>query len=94
MTKHEWRERDEDGEHVYFRAIHHAGRWQFFSTRKSDPDWNQHELLPLAAMESLCEVLRNKHQRRRLPLKHLEEMEALVARLRAEEGNAEDGAED
>jgi hypothetical protein len=84
MTKHEWRERDEDGVAVYYRAVHHAGRWQFYSTRKTDPDWNEHELLPLEAMESLVEVLRNKHQRRRLPLKHLEQMEALVSKLREE----------
>ena len=91
MTKHEWRERDEDGVPVYYRAVHHAGRWQFSSTRKTDPDWHDHEILPLAAMESLVEVLRNKHQRRRLPLKHLEQIEALVEKMRAEEGADEGG---
>jgi predicted carbohydrate-binding protein with CBM5 and CBM33 domain len=52
MTKHEWRERDEEGEITYFRAIHHAGRWQYYSTKKTDPEWNAHECLPLAAMET------------------------------------------
>ncbi len=93
MTKHEWRERDEDGVLVYFRAIHHAGRWQFFSTRKSDPEWNPHDCLPLAAMESLREVLWNKHQRRRLPLKVLEQVDAMLEKLRAENAAAENGAE-
>lgn len=82
MTKHEWRERDEEGAPVYYRAVHHAGRWQFFSTRKTDPDWNEHEVLPLDQMVSLREVLWNKHQRRRLPLKQLEQIDAMIAKLR------------
>jgi len=91
MTRHEWRERDEEGGLVYYRAIHHAGRWQFYSTRKTDPDWTSHEVLPLAAMEALCELLRNKHQRRRLPLKQLEQVEQWVGELRdAETGAGEE----
>jgi hypothetical protein len=90
MTKHEWRERDEDGEITYFRAIHHAGRWQYYSTKKTDPEWNAHDCLPLAAMETLREVLWNKHQRRRLPLKQLEQVDLLMERLRAEAKAAED----
>jgi hypothetical protein len=92
MTKHEWRERDEEGEITYFRAIHHAGRWQYYSTKKTDPEWNSHECLPLAAMETLREVLWNKHQRRRLPLKQLEQVDLLMERLRAEAKAAEDEA--
>lgn len=90
MTKHEWRERNEDGELVYYRALHHAGRWEFYSTRKSDPEWYARETLPLEVMESLREVLWNKHQRRRLPLKHVEQIEGMIELLRGESG--EDGA--
>ena len=89
MTKHEWRERDEEGEITYFRAIHHAGRWQYYSTKKTDPEWNAHECLPLAAMETLREVLWNKHQRRRLPLKQFEQVDLLLERLRSEAEPAE-----
>lgn len=89
MTKHEWRERDEEGEITYFRAIHHAGRWQYYSTKKTDPEWNAHECLPLAAMETLREVLWNKHQRRRLPLKQFEQVDLLLERLRSEAEAAE-----
>lgn len=85
MTKHEWRERTEDGEIVYYRATHHAGRWNFSSTKASDPDWNSHEILPLETMESLRTLLWNKHQRRRLPLKQFEQIDALVERLRREQ---------
>jgi hypothetical protein len=93
MTKHEWRERDEEGELVYFRAIHHAGRWQFYSTKKSDPEWNPHDVLPLPAMEALREVLWNKHQRRRLPLKQMEQIDAMLEQMR-EEAKAAEGEPD
>ncbi len=83
MTKHEWHERTEDGEPIYYRANHHAGRWVFYSTLKSDPEWNQHDMLPLAVMESFRQVLWNKHQRRRLPLKHLEQIDKMIELLRA-----------
>ena len=97
MTKHEWRERDEEGEITYFRAIHHAGRWQYYSTKKTDPEWNAHECLPLAAIgpvpepleQPLREVLWNKHQRRRLPLKQFEQVDLLLERLRSEAEAAE-----
>lgn len=91
MTKHEWRDRAADGETVYYRANHHAGRWEFYSTRKSDPDWQPHEMLPLAVMESLREVLWNKHQRRRLPLKHVEQIDRVIETLREREGEASGG---
>jgi len=94
MTKHEWRERSEEGEIVYYRANHHAGRWEFYSTRKEDPEWNRHEILPLGTMESLRDVLQNKHQRRRLPLKHLEEIEGMIVKMREEQVRREgEGAE-
>lgn len=89
MTKHEWHDRAEDGEPMYFRAQHHAGRWEFYSTRKSDPEWAKHEILPLNRMEQLREVLWNKHLRRRLPLKHVEQIDAMIADLREAAGEEE-----
>ncbi|MEX2580762.1 MAG: hypothetical protein WD342_17015 [Verrucomicrobiales bacterium] len=94
MTKHEWRDRTEDGEIVYYRANHHAGRWEFYSTLKSDPDWTKREILPLEVMESLREVLWNKHQRRRLPLKHVEQIDKMIEEMReaaADEESRENG---
>ncbi|MCG8602563.1 MAG: hypothetical protein MI807_20635 [Verrucomicrobiales bacterium] len=84
MTKHEWSDRAEDGEKMYFRATIHAGRWEFFSTRKSDPDWEQHEILDLEKMERFREVLWNKHLRRRAPLKHVDQIDEMIERLRLE----------
>lgn len=81
-NKHEWHERAEDGEMMYFRAILHAGRWEFFSTRKSDPEWEKHDILPLERMETLRELMWNKHLRRRLPLKHVEQIDKMIEELR------------
>jgi hypothetical protein len=90
MTRHEFHDRAPDGETVYYRANHHAGRWEFFSTRKSDPDWEKLEIFPLEVMESFREVLWNKHQRRRVPLKHVEQIDHMIEDLRedVEEGES------
>ena len=84
-NKHEWHDRDADGELVYYRAILHAGRWEFYSTRKSDPDWERHELLPLEKMEALREVMWKKYTRRRLPLKHINYIDKLIEDLQLAE---------
>ncbi len=81
MTKHEWHDRANDGEQVYFRAMHHAGRWEFYSTRKSDPEWEKHEILSLAEMKSLRDVLWNKHLRRRVPLKHVDQIDRMIEEM-------------
>ncbi|MEO0416526.1 MAG: hypothetical protein AAF226_16395 [Verrucomicrobiota bacterium] len=82
MTKHEWRDRAEDGELVYHQALHHAGRWSFKSTRKSDPDWMDHETPPLELVESFRDVLYKKYQRRRVPHSHMEQIDALLEELK------------
>ncbi|MEM9282269.1 MAG: hypothetical protein AAGA96_10610 [Verrucomicrobiota bacterium] len=85
MTKHEWHDRAEDGEQIYYRAQIHAGKWEFFSTRKSDPEWEKREAFTVAELEALREVLWNKHQRRRVPLKHVEQVDRMIESKRVEE---------
>jgi hypothetical protein len=87
-TKHEWRDHDQSGDHTYYRATQHGNKWEFQSTRKSDEDWTKHEILPRAAMLDLVELLRNKHQRRRVPLAHVEQVESLIVEM--EEPESED----
>ena len=82
MTKHEWRDRTPEGEHIYYRAILHAGRWEFFSTLKSDPEWNKQEAFPIEVMEDLRDLLWRKHQRKKLPLKHVEQIDEMIEGLR------------
>tara|TARA_R110002096_G_scaffold253095_3_gene445994 strand:- start:535 stop:819 length:285 start_codon:yes stop_codon:yes gene_type:complete len=88
-NKHEWRESAEDGEQVYYRVIVHAGRWEFFSTRKSDPEWEKHEMLPLEKMVALRDIMWNKHLRRRVALKHIDYVDELIAELRLAEPELE-----
>ena len=90
MTKHEWHEWDEDGERVYYRATHHAGRWEFFSTKEEDPEWNAHDALPLEVMKSFRQVLWNKHLRRRVPLKHVEQIDGMIERMEEQGGEGGD----
>lgn len=87
MTLHEWRDRDDEGVVIYYRATIHASRWEFFSTLKTDPEWNEHEILSMEAMEQFREVLWNKHLRRRAPLKHVEQIDKLIEALREEESS-------
>ncbi|MEM9016782.1 MAG: hypothetical protein AAGC68_07190 [Verrucomicrobiota bacterium] len=93
-NKHEWHERSADGEMMFFRAILHAGRWEFYSTRKSDPDWETHEMLPLERMEQLRELMWNKHLRRRLPLKHIDQIDAMIEEVRELEREQQDSPGD
>ncbi len=78
MTKHEWRDRTSEGERIYYRAYHHAGRWTFAQTLESDEDWHDGVELPLDVLRQFREVLWNKHLRRRVPLKHVDQIDALI----------------
>jgi thymidylate synthase len=93
MTKHEWRDRAKDGEQVFYRAQHFAGRWEFFFTRKSDPEWEQKEMLSLEEMEAFREVLWNKHLRRRAPLKHVDQIDKMIEELRTQQAEVEESPE-
>tara|TARA_R110000850_G_scaffold19988_5_gene59817 strand:+ start:5423 stop:5704 length:282 start_codon:yes stop_codon:yes gene_type:complete len=88
-NKHEWHDNAEDGERVYYRAILHAGRWEFSSARKSDPAWEKHEILPIEKMEALRDVMWNKHLRRRVPLKHVDYIDKLIEDLRESQPDPE-----
>ena len=84
MTKHEWHDRAPDGEQIFYRATHHASRWEFYFTRKSDPEWEKCDMLPLPVMEQFREVLWNKHLRRRVPLRLVEHIDRIIEELRAD----------
>ena len=94
MTKHEWRDRAKDGEQVFYRAQHFSGRWEFYFTRKSDPEWEKKEALSLEEMEQFREVLWNKHLRRRAPLKHVDQIDQMIETMREEQGPEEGESED
>ncbi len=77
MESHEWRENTEDGVR-YHRANHHAGRWTFQTTLKTDPDW---ETIPLPDKDhwlALRDILWRKYQRKRCPWKFIEEIDKIL----------------
>ncbi len=91
MTSHEWRDRTDDGKTKLFRANHHAGEWEFMSKLKKDPYWDHLDFLPLDELETFREVLWNKHLRRRVPLKQVEEIDELIEWQKRQAGGISEG---
>lgn len=77
---HEWRARDDDNVLHFYRAEWDARRWHFYTTTKADPEWYEIEKPELSHYEGLRDVLWNKYQRRRLPWKFVEDLDALIAK--------------
>lgn len=80
MESHEWRERTEEGLR-FWRATHHAGKWQFQTTLKSDPDWEPIHPVPRELWAELRDILWRKYQRRRCPYSWIEEIDRLLEDL-------------
>jgi hypothetical protein len=79
MKKHEWRENTPEGDVRLVCISRHGGKWQLRARLKSDEEWTTFPAIPLEDLETLRELLWNKCQRRRLPLEHLSEVDALIA---------------
>ena len=84
--QHEWRSRDEENQVVIIRAEWDSIKWNFTYTTKKDPEWHDLPEPLLHHFEELREILFNKYQRRRLPWRFVEELDAYIANLRSEEG--------
>ena len=82
MTTHEWRNPNDDGLLVFYRAKHHAGNWTFHSRPKNAEYWEKHEPVPLEILESFREVLWNKVQRRRAPEEQIDIIDEMIAERR------------
>lgn len=78
MEDHTWRERDEEGGKVYFKASHHASRWTLYRTTDDEPDWSQ---IPFQRDHwvTLRDVLWRKYQRKRCPWKMIEKIDKMLA---------------
>lgn len=86
MTTHEWRDRDEAGHLIYYRAKHHAGKWTFASRPKGEEYWTHHDDdFPLDQLREFREVLWNKIQRRRAPEKLIDQIDEMIAKGSVEE---------
>lgn len=79
MKKHEWRETTDEGQTRMVRVTRTSNQWKLQSKLKSDEEWTYVPAISLEDLETLREVIANKHQRRRLPYEHVLEVDALIA---------------
>lgn len=77
MQKHEWREDTEEG-YRYYRALYHAGRWNFSTTLKDDYDWTEDIEVGQEVWGQLREILWAKYQRRRCTWKIVESVDKVL----------------
>ncbi len=79
MKKHQWREKNEDGETRLVTVTRHAGKWQLRSRLKSETQWTHFPAIELDDLETLHDIISRKYQRSRLPHEHIKEIEVLIA---------------
>jgi len=87
MTKnqvHEWHESLPENGKRYYRAHWDSRQWRISTTLKEEPEWYVLEKPGLDVWEALREVLFNKYQRKRLPFRLLQNVDAILAELRGE----------
>ena len=79
MTKHTWRERDEEGL-TFYRAEHHGGKWRVSSQRKGEEEWTYYDTPPEEILEGLRDIVFNKYQRGRCGWKLVAGIDKLLGR--------------
>jgi len=79
MKKHEWRETTDEGQIRLVRVTRLSNQWKLQSKLKSEDEWTYDSAISLEDLETLRELVANKHQRRRLPYEHLLEVDAMIA---------------
>jgi len=77
MTKHEWREKTEEGTRTY-RAHFHGGNWSMSSQLRDEESWTRHEPMTLPDLLLLRDVIWRKYQRRRLPWKQVIQIDGMI----------------
>jgi hypothetical protein len=85
MTKnqvHEWHEnRAEDGKKRYFRAHWNSRAWTFQKTEPEDEEWLRFENPGVEVWVALRDVVFRKYQRRRVPYRLLQGLDAKLEEL-------------
>ena len=81
---HEWRSRDADGVVHIIRAEWDSREWHFQVTTKKDPEWHDVPQPTLEQFEELHDVLQRKYQRNRNSWDHVEHVEKILAKMRAD----------
>ncbi len=78
QQRHSWRELDEDGETVYYKAVMHGKEWTFETQMKGDEEWTRHDPIQRHQWVMLREILWRKYQRKRTPWKLIERIDKLL----------------
>jgi hypothetical protein len=89
MTKnqiHEWRERGEDGVKRKYRGYWDSRQWRFALLEPDFEDWEPVEEPGIEVWKSLRDVIWRKYQRKRLPYKFLEGLDATIAEMEEVDG--------
>jgi len=79
---HEWRGRDEEGQVTINRAAWDTRAWEFVVTTKKDPEWHAVPEPTLEMYEALRDVLWRKYQRRRVPWRFVEDLDAKILQMK------------
>jgi hypothetical protein len=90
---HEWHEsrsREEGGGKRYMRARWDTRQWHFSLLEPEFEDWQPIAPPGRAEFEALREVLWRKYQRKRLPWRFIEHLDALLADMPDQGGEQED----
>ncbi len=90
MRRFEWKVRGEDGGIWRWRADRHGANWVLnMQAPGGEKPWESVEPPPRAVLEELRESMFRKYQRRRVPWEYVQEIEAMLEKLR---GRPEEGA--
>ncbi len=84
---HEWHEnrsREEGGGKRYTRARWDTREWRFSVLEPEFEDWQRIEQPGVAEYQALRDVLWRKYQRKRVPFKFLENVDAILRELGAD----------
>ena len=82
--RHEWKERDEEGNLIIYRAIHHASDWRVIWSykvgRSEEAVWNDLEEVTPEVWQTLRDILWRKYQRGRVPFDLVEAIDKRLAK--------------
>lgn len=84
MTKnqtHEWHDRTEEGGKRYMRAHWDSRRWRFQVLEQGAEGWARIEQPGAEEFLALRDVLWRKYQRKRIPFKFIERVDAVLEEL-------------
>lgn len=84
MTKnqiHEWHDRTEDGLRRYVRGYWNSREWTIRVLNKEEGEWQLIENPSVELWLALRDVLWRKYQRKRLPVKFIQKVDAILEDL-------------